>query len=215
MILKHITKILLLTVPLFFCGCGSLIKQPAPIISYYQLDYTPEISSNALVDKTIYIKSFYITETYNRDTIIYSSGKYISNFYPYKQWIAAPQDQITKSFRNDFMKSEAFKGVIIPGQLLKPDLLFSGAITEIQENIKDKKASGTVKINVTLSTPASKTNPQEIIFQKSYEQEVDCEINNTVSLVKALSEATKRISANVIKDVVDAARKQQAVVRGR
>jgi len=205
MILKHITKILLLTVPLFFCGCGSLIKQPAPIISYYQLDYTPGISSNALVDKTILIKSFYISETYNSDTIIYSVGKYKCNYYPYKQWISSPQDQVTKSLRRDFMKSGAFKGVVIPGQLQKPDLIFSGAITEVQENIRDKKASGTVKINVTLLKPANKTIPQEIIFQKSYEQEVDCEINNTESLVKALSEATKRISANVIQDVVDAA----------
>ena len=197
---------LLLTVPLFFCGCGSLIKQPAPVISYYQLDYTPEISNTTFVSKTILIKSFYISETYNRDTIIYSSEKYKCDFYPYKQWISAPQNQITESLRSDFIKSEAFKGVIIPGQLQAPDLILSGAITEIQENIKDKKASGTVKINVTLLKPAVKTIPQEIIFQKSYKQEVDCEINNTVSLVKALSEATKLISAEVISDVSNAAR---------
>ncbi len=164
MIIKHITKILLLSVLLFFSGCGSLIKQPAPVISYYQLDYTPEISTNASVNKTILIKSFYISETFNRDSIMYSSEKYKCNFYPYKQWISAPQTQMTESFRSDFIKSGAFKGVIIPGQLQTPDLLLSSALTEIQENIKGKKSFGTVKINVTLSKPAFKTIPQKIIF---------------------------------------------------
>ena len=203
MILKHITRILLLTLVLFLSGCGSLIKQPAPIISYYQLNYTPDISITTLVNKTILIKPFYVSETYNRDTIMYSSEKYKSNFYPYKQWISAPQNQMTELFRNDFMKSGAFKSVIIPGQLQKPDLILSGALTEIQENIENDKAFGTVKINVTLIRPAFKTIPQEIIFQKSYEQSVDCEVNNIESLVKALSEATNTISAEIVKDVVE------------
>ena len=60
MILKHITKMLLLTVPLFFCGCGSLIKQPAPVISYYQLDYKPEISNTTYFITTILINTLYI-----------------------------------------------------------------------------------------------------------------------------------------------------------
>ncbi len=205
---KHITRILLLASLLFFCGCGSLIKQPAPVITYYQLDYSPEISSNALIDKTILIKPFYISETFNRDSIMYSSEKYKCNYYPYKQWISAPQNQMTESFRNDFMKSGTFKAIIIPGQLQTSDLLLSSALTEIQENIKGEKTFGTIKINVTLSKPAFKTIPQKIIFQKSYEQSVDCKANNTESLVKALSEATKTISAEVIKDVADAASKQ-------
>ncbi|MCK5852628.1 membrane integrity-associated transporter subunit PqiC [bacterium] len=206
MIIKHITKILLLSVPLLFCGCGSLIKQPAPVISYYQLNYTPEISSNALIDKTILIRPFYISETFNRDSIMYSSEEFKCNYYPYKQWISAPQNQMTELFRSNFMKSGIFKAVIIPGQLQSPDLLLSSALTEIQENTKGEKSFGTVKINVTLSKPAFKTIPQQIIFQKSYKESVECEINNTDSLVKALSEATKRISAKAIKDVTDVAR---------
>ena len=196
-------KIILLTIPLLFCGCGSLIKQPAPIISYYQLDYIPETLSVTSVNKTISIKSFYISETYNRDTIMYSSDEYKCDYYPYKQWISAPQNQITESFRNDFVKSGAFKAVIIPGQLQKPDVILSGAITEIQENIRDGKSTGILKISVTLIKPAyGKTHP-EIIFQKNYEKSVPCETGNVESIVKALSTATKEISAEVIKDVVE------------
>ncbi|RLD09614.1 MAG: hypothetical protein DRI44_08035, partial [Chlamydiae bacterium] len=58
------------------------------------------------------------------------------------------------------------------------------------------------EINITLLKPPTKTNLLEIIFQKSYKQSVDCKINNTESLAKALSEGTKKISAEVIKDVV-------------
>jgi ABC-type uncharacterized transport system auxiliary subunit len=200
-------KIILLTIPLLFCGCGSLIKQPAPIISYYQLNYTPEISNNTFVNKTILIKSFYISETYNRDTILYSSDKYKCDYYPYKQWISAPQTQITESFRNDFMKSGAFKAIIIPGQLQKSDLILAGAITEIRENIRGENSSGILKISVTLIKSASKKTPSEIIFQKNYEKSVPCETKNTESLVKALSQAAKEISAEVIKDVIEAASK--------
>jgi len=208
----HIANILLLASLLFFCGCGSLIKQPSPVISYYQLNYTPEISTTTLVNKTILIKPFYISETYNRDTIMYSSEKYKCDYYPYKQWISAPQNQMTELFRNDFMKSGAFKGIIIPGQLQRPDLILSGAITEIQENIRDGKALGIIKINVTLSKPAFKTTPEKIIFQKSYSKSITCEAGNTESLVKALSEAMKKISGEVIKNVIDKTRDPRATV---
>ncbi|RLD10834.1 MAG: hypothetical protein DRI44_05050, partial [Chlamydiae bacterium] len=113
-------KILLFAVLTFLTGCGSLIKQPAPIITYYQLDYSPEISNTVPINKTILIKQFFINGTYDRDAIMYSDEKYKCNYYPYKQWISTPQDMITESFRRDFMKSGAFKGVITPGQLLKP-----------------------------------------------------------------------------------------------
>ena len=197
-------KIILLTIPLFFCGCGTLIKQPAPVISYYQLNYTPEISSNIFVNKVILIKSFYISETYNRDTIMYSSDEYKCDYYLYKQWISAPQNQLTESFRNDFMKSGAFKAIIIPGQLQKPDMILAGAITEIRENIRNGKSSGILKISVTLIKPTFKKKPSEIIFQKDYEKSVPCETKNTESLVKALSQAAKEISAEAIKDTIEA-----------
>ena len=203
---KHISRLLLLTSLLFLFGCGSLIKQPSPVISYYQLNYTPEISSTTLVSKTILLKPFYICETYNRDTIMYSSEKYKCDYYPYKQWISAPQNQMTELFRNDFMNSGAFKGIILPGQLQRPDLILSGAITEIQENIRAGKAFGIIKINVTLSKPAFKATPEKIIFQKNYSKSIPCEEGNTESLVKALSEATKEISGEVVKDVIDASK---------
>jgi len=206
MIYKHITKILLLTLLLFFCGCGSLIKQPSPIISYYQLDYSPGVTKSAPVNKTILIKPFFISETYNRDSIMYSDDKYKCNYYPYKRWISSPQDPIMECFRRDFIKSKAFKGLIIPGQLLRPDFILSGAITEIQEKRGKEKSEGTVKINMTLLKPAFETNPEKIIFQKNYSKSIPCEIDNTESLVKALSQATKEISGEVLKDVVAAAK---------
>jgi len=203
---KQITIILLLTIPLFLCSCGSLIKQPAPIISYYQLNYTPEITNTASVDKTLLIRSFYINETYNRDTIMYSEDKYKCGFYPYKQWISAPQNQVTEAIRNDFIESGAFKAIIIPGQLQKFDLILTGAIIDIKEVRKDGKSIGTVKMAITLIKPASKNISQEILLQKEYTKSIECKVNNTESLVKALSEATKAISSEVIKDTIKAAK---------
>ena len=200
--LRYFLKIFLLFIPLFLCSCGSLIKQPAPIISYYQLDYTPENIATSLVDKTILIRSFYINETYNRDTIMYSDEKYKCGFYPYKQWISSPQVQITESFIRDFMASGIFKGIIIPGQLHKYDLILTGAIIDIKEKIENGKAFGVLNIAITLSKTGSDRSSTAIIFQKDYKKTVPCEINNTKSLVKALSEATKEISSEVIKDIV-------------
>jgi len=201
---KRILILILLIIPLFFCGCGSLIKQPAPIISYYQLNYTPETISIPSTDKTILIKSFYINETYNRDTIMYSKDKYKCNFYSYKQWISNPQTQITEAFRNDFMESGVFKGIITPGQMQKYDLILTGGIIDIKEVIKDDKSFGLLKMTLTLIKPIPKSSSQEILLQKKYTKSVECKINDTESLVEALSEATKAISAEVIKDVANA-----------
>jgi len=59
---------------------------------------------------------------------------------------------------------------------------------------------------MTLLKPAFETNPEKIIFQKNYSKSIPCEIDNTESLVKALSQATKEISGEVLKDVVAAAK---------
>jgi len=59
---------------------------------------------------------------------------------------------------------------------------------------------------ITLIKPASKNISQEILLQKEYTKSIECKVNNTESLVKALSEATKAISSEVIKDTIKAAK---------
>ena len=88
----------------------------------------------------------------------------------------------------------------------KFDLILTGAIVDIKEVIKDGKSFGMLKMTLTLIKPVSKTSPQKILFQKEYTKLVDCNTNDAESLVKALSEATKAISAEVIKNVVNTAK---------
>lgn len=188
---------------LLLTGCGSLIKQPPAVISYYQLDYKPQSAKSKVIDKTLSISPFFISEMYNRNSIIYAD-KYKTDFYRYKQWISAPQVQITELFRRDFIDNGAFKAVILPGQLLKPDLTLSAAITEISENRSTSKTEAVLKITATLIKPAEKREPPQIIFQKNYIERVPCEKNNVESLVEALSVAAKEISCQLQLDVIKA-----------
>ncbi len=192
---------ILLFVLFLFCGCGSLIKQPPVVIEYYQLDYKPEICKKNVLDKTIAIRPFYIAGKYNRTSIMYSDDKYTINFYPYKQWISSPQEQLTELIRRDFINSDVFKAVILPGQLQRPNLILSGAINEIKEVRKDDKAEGVLKVTVTLIKPAIKKEPAKIIFQKDYEGAAPCDPEKVESLVEALSAAAKKISSEILFDI--------------
>ena len=185
-------------------GCGSIIKQPAPIMSYYQINYAPTAIKSQKTDKTILVKSFNVSAAYQRDTIVYRDDNYNIGFYPYKQWIAAPGDLITEAISRDLRDSGLFAGVISSSSLQRPDYILLGSLNEIGELKNSDGIHGNISIILTLVKQASTNSIEEIVLQKTYNESVKCASDNVEDVVKAISEATKTVSKDAINDIADA-----------
>ncbi len=187
-------------------GCGSLLKQPAPVIRYYQLDYAAPKAKGEAIHKTMLVRPLRIAAAYDRDSIVYRDDKYRGGFYVYDQWIANPRALVSEKLVRDFQNGGGFDAVMTLGALQMPDLILSGTIEEIGERRRGGDAFGAVVMHIALIQASTTGSSARILLQKDYEQLIPCETGDPVSVVAALSKALQKVSADLIKDIRAAAR---------
>jgi len=187
-------------------GCGSLLKQPAPVIRYYQLDYAAPEATGETIHRTMLVRPLQIAAAYDRNSIVYRDDKYRGGFYVYDQWIANPRALVSEKLVRDLQNAVRFDAVTTLGTLQMPDLILTGTIEELGERRRGGDAFGAVAMHVTLVQAPTTGGTARILLQKDYEQLVPCETGDPESVVAALSKALQKKSGDLIKDIRAAAR---------
>jgi ABC-type uncharacterized transport system auxiliary subunit len=180
-----------------------LIKQPAPVIAYYQLEYAPPAARSTNVSATLMIAPLRIAPEYDRDTLVYRDEAYRAGFYLNDQWMANPARQLTEKLVRDFQATRLFAGVFTAGTFQKPDYVLHGTIRELGEQRAPDARFGSVAIAFTLTHAAGSGAPQ-IVFQRTYEQRVPCKDKTVNALVEAIGAAMHGVVCEVV-DEVDSA----------
>ncbi len=195
--------ILILILPFLIAGCGALIKQPAAIIKYYQIDYPAPapVSAKEKIDKTIMIRPFNISSVYNKDSIVYIEDSFNCGFYQYNQWIAPPANLISEKIVRDLQASDAFEAVLTYGSFQPPDYRISASVEEIGEVKKGDTAESSVVIHFSVIKTSVTNLASEFIIGKTYHSSFPCEKDNPKSVVAAISKAVQIISIDFRKDL--------------
>ncbi len=195
-------SIWLSVVALLLHGCGSLVKQPAAEIVYYQLDYLPpRPTSAAPVPQTIMIWPIRIAAEYDRDALVYRDEQHRAGLYAYDQWIASPAKQMTEKLVRDFEAARIFQAVFTAGAFQKPDYALYGNIRELGERRENDARFGAVAVSFTLTHVRSEAATPTIVFQHEYVRRVKCADDSRQALVAALCTAVHQAVSNLVGDV--------------
>jgi len=191
----------ILLLPFLIAGCGALIKQPAAIIKYYQIDYPAPAPVKEKINKTIMIRPFNISSVYNKDSIVYVEDSFNCGFYQYNQWIAPPASLISEKIVRDLQASDVFEAVLTYGSFQPPDYRISASVEEIGEVKKGDTAESSVIIHFSVIKTSVTNLASEFIIGKTYHSSFPCEKNNPNSVVAAISKAVQIISIDFRKDL--------------
>ena len=199
-----VQKIVIITFTLLFmglfCSCSMQNKRPQPI-EYYALDYEkPDIEPQPTIPMALSLEKFRTAPPYNTNRIIYSKNKFSQNKYVYHQWIAPPDDMITHLLARDFIASNRFSAVMVPGHALTSYQL-TGTIDEFYEQDADNQWNAVLSITVTLVNKNEKEEANRFRFQKNYQKTHPLDQKNPKGLAQALSLAMSEISSQIISDI--------------
>jgi len=194
-------KFQMVLIPLMLSGCGALIKQPAAIIKYYQIDYPAPIPVKEKIDKTILVRPFNISSVYNKDSIVYTKDSYNCGFYQYEQWIAPPASLIFEKIVQDLQDSAAFEAILTFGSFQTPDYRVSATINQIGEEKNGEIDEGTVIIHFSVTKTSVTNLASEFIIGKTYHSSFPSENDNIKSVVDAISKAVQIISIDFRRDL--------------
>jgi len=191
-----------LSAALLLHGCGTLVKQPAAEITYYQLDYaSPRPASGTPVSQTIMIWPIRIAAEYDRDALVYRDEQHRAGLYAYDQWIASPAKQMTEKLVRDFETARIFQAVFTAGAFQKPTYALYGNIRELGERRENNVRFGAVAVSFTLTHVRTESATPTIVFQREYARRVQCANDSRSALVAAICSAVQQAVSNLVGDV--------------
>lgn len=109
-------KLMLLLVPVFITGCGSI-----PKTEHYDLHCEPQtpVPESSRISAAIAVRPFSAVESYSRPHIAYRESRYRLHYDNYRQWTAPPAQLTHNVFTQCLRYSELFSTVVtgsLPGQ---------------------------------------------------------------------------------------------------
>jgi cholesterol transport system auxiliary component len=205
--MNRLKKILALFFSLLFCACTSALKQPASKTDFYTLEYNPPQISDPEGAKqlpvVIKIDRFSMAPEYNTNQMIYRDKSFKRNVYNYHAWRARAGDLVSYFLSRDMKQSGLFKGVFSPDSRSASSHVLEGSVDEFFEWDTEKDWKAVLTVSVTLLLQDEPDISKRIIFQKSYNTKEICKKRNPKALAEAMSQAMKKISAEIIKDIYD------------
>ena len=192
---------LFLGLSLLFCACLNL-KQPRDKIEFYTLEYQPpQLTDLKPLPFVIRLEPFSVAPTYDTTRIIYRDQSFKRDAYAYYKWRDNPGDLITYFLTRDIRHSGLFKAVLPFDSRSASSHLLEGTVDEFFEWDTEANWKAVLSVSITLMVDTEPDITKRIVFQKSYHSTKPCEKKNPRALAKAMSQAMKEISGEMIKDI--------------
>ncbi len=189
---------------LFVCGCINLsgLKQTQHPVRYYICEY-PAPSSPAITDEIIHLRRFQTVGVFNTDRLVIQTGPFTTEYDYYNRWVVKPATMISDLLFRDLSSSGLFKAVLAaPGHLL-PGHELTGTLEALQAIKKPDGWEVELVLNILFYPYPDNNNQPKIeqIFQRRYQKRLACPNGRPDSIVNALSECMKQLSASIQTDL--------------
>jgi ABC-type uncharacterized transport system auxiliary subunit len=194
-------------------GLGSLtgclnMQRPGRNVEQYILEYPPpEISGLSFIDTAIRVERFTEAATYNASTMFYRPEPFKLESYQYHRWRVHPADLVTGYLLRDLRNAALFRAVF---SYLDPEdgrFIVEGGVEEFLEVDEKNQRLAVLAIGVTLLDSWAKDIPNRVLFQKRYRFQEPIEENTPRGLAKGMSQAMKKFSETLIRDLHAATQK--------
>lgn len=194
---------------LFFClillaGCLNL-QRPARYVEQYTLEYSPpEISGLAFIEASLTLDRFQEARAFNTSAMIYRPEPFKLDAYQYHRWRVHPADLVGDHLLRDLRKSALFRAVFSHLDPQEGRFILEGGVEEFLEIEEQNQRQAVLALSVTLLDSSARRLPDRVLFQKRYRFQEPLEEKTPRGLAKGLSQAMRKCSEALIRDVHEA-----------
>lgn len=181
-------------------GCISL-RQPAPEVRSYRLDYPPPILGGLRrLPVTLRIAPLSTNAVYDRLAIVYRDDPYSTGSYLADRWGASPGQMVADLLARDFASSGLYRAVQQGPSALVSDYQLGGQIEELEEREVAGICAAHARLRFLLLRTAVGPTPP-VLLQTTYDDDEPCDCADVRAFVAAMSRAMARISERLQRDV--------------
>jgi len=201
-----LSLLVILLVP-FLGGCG----KPPMLVNQYILEYpAPVMGGQAKIPEAVKVELFSVAQAFNTNAMVFQPQPYMSQVYSYSRWRVNPGYLVTDYLIRDLRDSGLFKAVFGPDSSREYRFKLEGGVAEFQELDEPDGWKASLVLTVTLLDTKQEELPQRVVFQKNYRALEPMPEKTPQGLAQGMSRAMEQVSARIINDVCEAARKRTA-----
>jgi len=187
-------------------GCLNF-RKPARQVEQYTLEYPPpEVAGMSLAQASLKLERFAETAAFNTSAMIYRPEPFKLDAYQYHRWRVHPADLVGDHLLRDLRKSALFGAVFSHLDPEEGRFILEGAVEEFLEIEEQNRRQAVLALAITLLDSSAKNLPERILFQKRYRFQEPFEEKSPRGLAGGLSQAMRKCSEALIRDVHEAIR---------
>jgi uncharacterized lipoprotein YmbA len=202
-ILPCLAAVCVLIMSLLWCGCG----KPPMLVHQYLLEYPAPVVKATPLGESLKVEKFAVAQTFNTTAMVYRTGPYQAQTYNYSRWRVNPGYQVTDFLIRDLRESRLFQAVLPADSATKARFDLEGGVERIEEVDQGEVWQAALVLNITLLDTEEKEITKRVIFQKNYRAEEPLTEKTPAGLAQAMSRAMERLSAQIITEGYQAAKK--------
>jgi cholesterol transport system auxiliary component len=189
----------------FLNGCG----KPPMLVNQYILSYpAPVTGGRTKLPEAVKVELFSVAQAFNTNAMVYQPQPFQSQVYHYSRWRANPGNLVTDYLLRDLRDSGLFKAVFGPDSSGKHRFRLEGGVAEFQEIDAPGTWEAALAVTVTLLDLDREELPQRVVFQKTYRVLSPLPEKTPEGLARGMSQAMEQVSAGIITDTYEAARRR-------
>jgi len=192
---------------LFFCAtfvtvsCTG-IKQAPLEIHYYTIEYDPPVSiTSTPLPCIIKIDHFSTSPLYDSNRMVFKTHEFTRDEYVYHKWRALPGEMVSFFLARDILETGRFQAVLYADSVSPYSQLVTGTIEAFYQYANGDVWEAVFEMTITLIDNSPPKNGNPVLFQKKYSTRKPISDKEPVGMARAMSEAMKQISGEIIADV--------------
>jgi ABC-type uncharacterized transport system auxiliary subunit len=159
-----------------------------------------------LAQASLKLERFAETAAFNTSAMIYRPEPFKLDAYQYHRWRVHPADLVGDHLLRDLRKSALFGAVFSHLDPEEGRFILEGAVEEFLEIEEQNRRQAVLALAITLLDSSAKNLPERILFQKRYRFQEPFEEKSPRGLAGGLSQAMRKCSEALIRDVHEAIR---------
>jgi ABC-type uncharacterized transport system auxiliary subunit len=181
------------------------------LVHQYILEYpAPALSKQTNLNHALKVEQFSVAQAFNSNAMVYQPQPFKSETYNYSRWRVNPGYLVTDYLLRDLRKARLFDAVFGPNSTGKYRFLLEGGIEDFQELDEPDGWKAALGLTVTLIDSTQEELPQRVVFQKNYRAVEPMPEKTPDGLARAMSRAMANLSAQIMTDTYEAARRRSA-----
>jgi ABC-type uncharacterized transport system auxiliary subunit len=177
------------------------------LVQKYLLDYPAPVVKVAPLTDNLKVETFAVAQAFNTTAMVYRTSPYKAENYQYSRWRVNPGYLVTDYLIRDLREARLFKAVLPADSPTRSRFSLEGGVQEIQELDQGAVWQAALALTVTLLDTNEQEITKRVLFQKNYRAEEALTEKTPAGLAQAMSLAMARLSAEIITDIAQAAKK--------